>query len=185
MTTGLAIELTQMVLHIGIFDIDDVILNSLGVMLGFWKFKIFSKFSKKTKSIVTSILIGILGLFFLFYVLSFYKILNLPIGIEPSVKIEMLPTLKNSHQEIGNEVCCDLCNGTGGTGKIIGIDENSITIRSVKGIDEMIRITVKTKIKNSNGDIEKNNLKVGNAVTVIIDETENASLILVCGIAEK
>ena len=32
---GLAIELVQMCLHIGIFDIDDVILNGLGVIVGF------------------------------------------------------------------------------------------------------------------------------------------------------
>lgn len=33
---GLAIELTQLILHIGIFDIDDIILNGLGVLLGYY-----------------------------------------------------------------------------------------------------------------------------------------------------
>jgi glycopeptide antibiotics resistance protein len=33
---GLSIELSQVVLRIGIFDIDDVILNALGVMIGYW-----------------------------------------------------------------------------------------------------------------------------------------------------
>lgn len=47
--TGFAIELTQLKLHIGIFDIDDVLLNGLGVMIGFWKFNIYIHFSKKIK----------------------------------------------------------------------------------------------------------------------------------------
>ncbi len=33
--SGLAIEILQAVLHVGIFDIDDVILNGLGVMIGY------------------------------------------------------------------------------------------------------------------------------------------------------
>jgi glycopeptide antibiotics resistance protein len=46
--TGLTIELTQLVLHIGIFDIDDVILNGIGVMIGFWIFNRYSNISKRT-----------------------------------------------------------------------------------------------------------------------------------------
>lgn len=34
--TGLAIETLQALLHTGIFDVDDVILNGLGVMIGYW-----------------------------------------------------------------------------------------------------------------------------------------------------
>jgi len=37
------IETTQTVFHIGIFDIDDIILNALGVMIGYWIFVIFTK----------------------------------------------------------------------------------------------------------------------------------------------
>ena len=37
--TPLLIEGLQVLLHLGIFDIDDVILNSLGVMIGYWIFK--------------------------------------------------------------------------------------------------------------------------------------------------
>lgn len=39
--SGLAIELLQVVLHVGIFDIDDVLLNALGVILGYGVFKVF------------------------------------------------------------------------------------------------------------------------------------------------
>jgi glycopeptide antibiotics resistance protein len=41
--SGMSIELTQVFLHIGIFDIDDVILNGLGVMVGFWMYLLFQK----------------------------------------------------------------------------------------------------------------------------------------------
>ena len=40
---GLAIEGMQVMLHVGIFDIDDVILNGLGVMVGYWTFIFFVK----------------------------------------------------------------------------------------------------------------------------------------------
>ena len=39
---GLAIEGMQVLFHVGIFDVDDVLLNALGVMVGFW---FFSKLS--------------------------------------------------------------------------------------------------------------------------------------------
>jgi glycopeptide antibiotics resistance protein len=41
--SGMSIELTQVFLQIGIFDIDDVILNGLGVMVGYWMFLLFQK----------------------------------------------------------------------------------------------------------------------------------------------
>lgn len=40
---GLAIEGMEVVFGVGIFDIDDVILNALGVMLGYWMFVIRKK----------------------------------------------------------------------------------------------------------------------------------------------
>lgn len=42
--SGLAIEGMQVVFHTGIFDIDDVILNGLGVMIGYWLCMILKKF---------------------------------------------------------------------------------------------------------------------------------------------
>jgi glycopeptide antibiotics resistance protein len=40
---GVLIEGQQVVLHTGIFDIDDVILNALGVMIGYWICSVFKK----------------------------------------------------------------------------------------------------------------------------------------------
>ena len=41
--TGLAIEGMQVVFRVGIFDIDDLILNGLGVMIGYGVFTILAK----------------------------------------------------------------------------------------------------------------------------------------------
>ena len=46
---GLSIEILQTVLHVGIFDIDDVILNALGVMIGYWKFIFLAKWIREGK----------------------------------------------------------------------------------------------------------------------------------------
>jgi glycopeptide antibiotics resistance protein len=48
--TGLAIEGMQEVLHVGIFDIDDVILNGLGVVIGYWAFTMLAKKVRSMKS---------------------------------------------------------------------------------------------------------------------------------------
>lgn len=38
MTTGLALEVAQVGLRLGIFDVDDIILNAFGVVVGYWMF---------------------------------------------------------------------------------------------------------------------------------------------------
>ena len=47
--SGLAIETLQMLLRVGIFDIDDVILNALGVMVGYWAFIVVAKWLRERK----------------------------------------------------------------------------------------------------------------------------------------
>ncbi len=43
-----AIEIAQVLLHVGIFDIDDVILNALGVIIGYWVYTKLIKQSSHT-----------------------------------------------------------------------------------------------------------------------------------------
>lgn len=40
---SLAIEVIQAVFRVGIFDIDDIILNGLGVVIGYWAFAVLAK----------------------------------------------------------------------------------------------------------------------------------------------
>jgi glycopeptide antibiotics resistance protein len=45
---GLAIEGMEVLFRVGIFDVDDVILNAFGVMIGYWVFTIFKRRSGNT-----------------------------------------------------------------------------------------------------------------------------------------
>lgn len=176
---SLSIEITQVILHIGIFDIDDVLLNALGVIIGFWKFNLFSKFSVPTRKVIITILILVSGSLFIFLTLSYYKKIKFPIGIESSDNAILMPLMNNDSSNKAGD-CCDLCNGTGGTGKIKSVGTNSINIVRRDGVTQTIKLTSKSIIKTSAGPVLSSVLKVGAHVTVIIDETETASLVLVC-----
>jgi len=57
---GFMIEGMQEVLHLGIFDIDDVILNAIGVMIGYWAFVILANWLRSGKYktlIITAIIV--------------------------------------------------------------------------------------------------------------------------------
>lgn len=158
------IETTQAILHIGIFDIDDVILNAFGVMIGFWKFIIWPKFAILVKrNILLSVLIALLIIGGVYYAIDRFN--------------KSLPPLR---RPIQSQTCCDLCGGTGGTGAILSTNKNSFTLKRRDGAIEVINLTDKTIIKSSKGPISKIDLKIGDRVTVVIDETETASLVLVC-----
>src|SRR6267378_4259578 len=59
--SGLSIEVMQSVLRVGIFDIDDVILNALGVMIGYAAFAILANWirSRHYKKMVVASLVGV------------------------------------------------------------------------------------------------------------------------------
>jgi glycopeptide antibiotics resistance protein len=51
--TGLAIEGMEEAFRVGIFDIDDVILNALGVMIGYWAFTMFANRARERSLLLT------------------------------------------------------------------------------------------------------------------------------------
>ena len=172
---GLAIEGMQVMLHIGIFDIDDVILNAIGVVVGYWKFDLFHKWFPTIKSKI----IFVSTLFFLvllFFVITYYKNGQFPIGFEKAVIHESKTVDQYNQPNQGD----DPCNGTGGTGQIVSVGNQSITIKRNDGISQTIKLTTQTVIKNSTTTIPASDLKVGKRVTLIIDDTETASLVLIC-----
>jgi glycopeptide antibiotics resistance protein len=159
------IEGIQAILHIGIFDIDDVILNAIGIMIGYWKnciwpeFMLFIKRNKVATSIFTLVIIS-----------------TVYFGYKSFIK--NLPPLRR--EIIATKECCDLCGGTGGTGKIIALGANTLTIRRRDSIQQIIKVTEKTAYKTSTGIATFKDLKIDNRVTLIIDETETASMVLLC-----
>ncbi|HWB25551.1 MAG TPA: hypothetical protein VG738_08720 [Chitinophagaceae bacterium] len=74
----------------------------------------------------------------------------------------------------------DPCKGTGGTGQIISVEDNGITIRRHDGVSEVIKLTDKTIIKNSAGPLSKSGLKAGDNVTVVVMSNHTATVVLVC-----
>lgn len=159
LASGLTIEILQTVLHVGIFDIDDVILNALGVMIGYFAFMIVAKWIRARK--YTPILIAAI----------------IVIAISLGGLYAIYP-----HGEPNPEISTgsDLCGGTGGTGEIISQGNNTITIKSRVDVVQIISLTTETIIRNSTGVISESDLNIGDHVTIIIDESETASTVLVC-----
>lgn len=151
---GLAIETMQTVLRVGIFDIDDVILNALGVMLGYWAFIILAEWvrARNYRNIGITAITGVAAAAAVF---ALY-----PVGEVPQRR--------------------DLCTGTGGTGQIVGMGNHTITIRRKDGVVQTITLTERTDIRTSAGPASAADLKTGDHVTLVVDASETASTVLVC-----
>ena len=180
---GFAIEGMQVVLHVGIFDIDDVILNALGVMTGYWSFTIITNWirSRKYKMIIITAIIIIAAAAAVLYVVY-------PKGDQPvnfvhgadTIQPDRIDTAASEVAETKEPQGKDPCNGTGGTGQIISVGDKTIIIKGGNGVDQIIKLTDKTTIRNSLRPISQSDLKIGYRVTVVINDSETASLILVC-----
>jgi glycopeptide antibiotics resistance protein len=176
--SGMSIELTQVFLHIGIFDIDDVILNGLGVMVGYWLFLLFQKIMSSSYRRVAIVGISILSTAAIVSLFVFAK--QNELGFEPKHERNETNRLEQTKERVSQGV--DPCNGTMGTGQIISIAENTITIKRRDGKDEIVVLTEKTDMRNSGGPITKSILKVGDRVTIVIDDSNTAMAVLVCGV---
>lgn len=184
MAAGLAIEGTQAFLHVGIFDIDDVILNGLGVMLGHGLFGYFKKMAgvvkPQYKRLAARIGLVVLAVGIIFLV---YQKKNLPVALEPAVLEQHQPGALE-HSTNTSPQLDDPCNGTGGTGQITSAGNGTITIKRRDGVMQIIRITSQTKIRNSAGPATIADLKTGVRVTLVVGEEEDgmstASHALIC-----
>jgi glycopeptide antibiotics resistance protein len=176
--SGMSIELTQVLLHIGIFDIDDVILNGLGVMVGYWMYVLFQKVMSSEFRRLAILSISVLSLVIIISVIVFIK--QNEIGFEKLQERDQSEYLDK--REGAPKQGIDPCNGTMGTGQIIAIQENTITIKKRDGKEEVVVLTEKTSYSNSAGPTTNSILKVGDRVTVVIDDSNTAMAVLVCGI---
>jgi hypothetical protein len=157
---GLAIEGTQVVLQVGIFDIDDVILNGFGVMAGYGVFTVLEKKLRSMKAgqiwIAAPLVIAVVGT--ACYGLVIYEKSQFPPGSEKAAVT--IP--------FGD----DPCGGTGGLGQIVGIGSHSITIKRGDGVKEMFKLTDQTKIRNSAGAVLVSGLKIGDRATIVTFESD-------------
>jgi len=74
----------------------------------------------------------------------------------------------------------DPCGGTGGTGQIVSVGNNTITIKRHDGVNETIKLTDKTTIRNSVASLSISDLKAGDRVTVVVMSHHTATTVLVC-----
>jgi glycopeptide antibiotics resistance protein len=173
---GFLIEGMQAVLHKGIFDIDDVILNGMGVIVGYWKYGFFQQLFPSTRSKII-FFVTILFIVIALFGISYYRNGQFPIGFENAV----IHKTNGHHESRDLHQGADPCNGTGGTGQIISVGVTSIDIKRKDEVVQQILISLETKISGSTGSLTKNDLKTGDRVTVVTtDEKMTASVILVC-----
>jgi glycopeptide antibiotics resistance protein len=183
--SGLSIELTQVILKVGIFDIDDVILNAIGVIVGYWTYTIFPKILIwiKANKIVFSIILCFISALIFFGVSLFQKSLQ-PIDLPPGAERNRSGHL--DHVRTDPSQSKDPCNGTGGTGQVISIGNDSIfTIKRRDGLNQKIKVWDQTKIMNASGDVSLSDLKMGDHVTLVVetnnsDGSMNATFVLIC-----
>lgn len=180
--SGLAIELMQVVLKVGIFDIDDVMLNALGAILGVFIFY-SAKASRKYISLkylyigVTIIVLMIITFTGIYYA----KQGRWPIAFGESAenRLKILPAHRQEPY-IGP----DPCRGSGGTGEIISLEKNAFIIRSSRGVNQKILLTQKTSFQSSTGELKQTDVKLGDRVTIVTgpdnDEGMTAALVLIC-----
>ena len=176
--SGMIIEGMQVVLHVGIFDIDDVLLNGLGVLLGFWLFLLFQKIMSSAYQRIATIGISTVcvGLVIAVFVLA----------IKHEIKFEDRPTdvkadrvsLDQTRMKTG----ANPCGRTNGTGEVVEVALDKIVIEKNNGEEEEVRFNQKTSFRNSNGEATASIVKVGDRVTIVTGDSNIAIAILVCGV---
>lgn len=171
-TAGLSIELMQTVLRVGIFDIDDVVLNALGVVLGYWAFATLARwigardYEKVTIAAVTTAAAAVA-----FYAGVVYPMTHQPVNPPPD------PAAAQPARSDNGE---DLCGGTGGTGQIVTLANHMMTIQRNDGVVQSLALSDRTSIRTSAGRAPESDLKAGDRVTVVVYDGKNAAAVLRC-----
>jgi len=163
---GLSIEVMQSVLRVGIFDIDDCVLNALGVVIGYSAFAILANWirSRHYKKMVVASLVGVAA------TVALYGGVVYPTTHQPVNPVIDAPRR-------------DLCGGTGGTGQIVSVDDRTMTIKRTDGVVQTLTVTDRTTIRTSDGPASVSDLKVGDRVTVVVYDGKTATTVLICTIS--
>ena len=176
--SGLSIETMQTVLRVGIFDIDDVILNALGVMLGYGAFILFSKWvrEKKYLRILIAAMVVIAAAATAFY---FVYPWGQPLDQQAAQQYNQSLTTEGAAPQ-----SVDPCNGTGGNGHVASISDDSFILTRKDGSSQTVYFSSQATIKTSAGLEPLSDLKAGEAVTLVGDLNQDGSFtvdtIVVC-----
>lgn len=169
---GLGIEIMQTVLRVGIFDIDDVILNALGVMIGYWAFAIVGQWIR-SRSYGKIAIAGLTAVAAAggFYGGVVYPMTHQPLN--PRMDAVGVQAARSGHGD-------DLCGGTGGTGQIVSVGNHTMTIQRQDGVIQALALTDRTTIRTSAGPASEFDLKTGDRVTVVVYDNQTATTVLTC-----
>lgn len=183
--SGLFIEVMQVILRVGIFDIDDVILNAFGVIIGYGMFKLLQKWVRERKYL-TIVLVMILSIVTILAVL--YLVYPKQGTVTPDVQAKYVQSESANNPEAEIPKGVDLCGGTGGNGEIIKVADNAITLKLKNGKDQLVYFGEKLVIESTTGNLEKSDLEIGDLVTLIggpnPDGSFTADNIVLCSITD-
>lgn len=183
--SGLVIESSQVLLHVGIFDIDDVILNGIGVMIGYWVQGLFVRMFRTDISRVIALAVVLLIMLGAVYaVVIALRGGRAPQVPRPDVHVDLPDS--GAVKEGAIAKLPDPCGGTGGTGRIVSVGAQEITIRGRDGGDQVIHLTASTKISSASGTVTFKELKPGEGVTIVTTDDSGrdhmvAAVVLICG----
>jgi glycopeptide antibiotics resistance protein len=169
---ALCIEVMQTVLVVGIFDIDDVILNALGVMIGYAAFALLAQWirSRNYKKVAIAAATAVAA------AAAFYGGVVYPMIHQPVNPLRDGGGVQSDRSDNGG----DLCGGTGGTGQIASKGNHTITIKRKDGVIQALALTDRTTIRTSAGPASESDLKTGDRVTVVVYDRETATTVLKC-----
>ncbi len=169
-----SIEGLQVFLKVGIFDIDDVILNVLGVIIGFAYYPVYQS-NKKTLNIL---FIGLITMLFIYLGFYYQENGHFPIALEKEPK--HLPNALPQMATGAQNTALDPCNGTGGTGQIISTGNHYFNLKGRNGRIQKILIDENTSIQSASGPAKEADLLSGKRVTIVTNEGDVAALVLIC-----
>ena len=133
---------------------------------------------KAKHAVIISVIVIAIAAAAAFYVMDTMQHRPQPVVAEPNQDDSM--DKGDSHTLPG----ADPCGGTGGTGQIVHVENNSITIRRGNGTNVIIYFTDQTTFQTSAGAATKSDLKTGERVTVVVDINQDgsgtATTVLVC-----
>jgi glycopeptide antibiotics resistance protein len=169
--TGLLIEVLQVALHVGIFDIDDVILNAFGLMIGYWAYVACRRLMASRFRFATIAVIVAASTMVLY-------------GIVVNPRIRLSPAPQNVPLGSQSNQTKDPCGGTGGNGQIKRLESRSFTLTQNDGNEIVVTLSSGVVIKTAAGSASVADLKIGDRVTLVGDRDSDtaftADAVFVC-----